>query len=66
MRPGLISTQVHSAEELEALVTKCLSYRRVSITARNAQSSRSHAILNIRIKNLLLPTVDEGEIILVE
>lgn len=48
----------------------CISYelagRRTSATARNARSSRSHAVVTIRIKNQLLPYADEGELILVD
>ncbi|KAF7798862.1 hypothetical protein EIP86_010089 [Pleurotus ostreatoroseus] len=40
--------------------------RRVSATLRNAASSRSHALLTIKIKNKLLPYAEEGQIILVD
>ncbi|KAF9001972.1 P-loop containing nucleoside triphosphate hydrolase protein [Cyathus striatus] len=66
VRPDLIQQRVKSASELEDIIEKCLSYRRTSGTQRNEMSSRSHAILTIRIKNLLLPGLDNGEFILVD
>ncbi|KAI0821443.1 P-loop containing nucleoside triphosphate hydrolase protein [Irpex lacteus] len=66
VRPRLISRQAQSAEHLHQLITSALSYRRVSATARNATSSRSHALLNIRIKNKLLPFAEDGQLILVD
>jgi kinesin family protein 2/24 len=66
VRPRLISTVVRTAEELEGLITRALAHRRTSATARNAQSSRSHAVLTIRIKNTLLPYAEEGQLFLVE
>lgn len=66
VRPRLISTVVKSAEELARLITSSLTHRRTSATLRNAQSSRSHALLTIRVKNTLLPYADEGQLILVE
>ncbi|EED82646.1 predicted protein [Postia placenta Mad-698-R] len=66
VRPGLISTQFKSSDELEKLIVTALSHRRTSATARNARSSRSHAVVTIRIKNKLLPYADEGELILVD
>ncbi|KAI0343458.1 P-loop containing nucleoside triphosphate hydrolase protein [Trametopsis cervina] len=66
VRPRLISTKVESAEQLHDLITSALSYRRVSATARNAVSSRSHALLTIRIKNKLMPFSDDGQLILVD
>ncbi|KZV91491.1 P-loop containing nucleoside triphosphate hydrolase protein [Exidia glandulosa HHB12029] len=66
VNPQLISTEVKSSEELEKLITDSLSHRRVSATARNAQSSRSHALLNIRIKNKFNPYASEGQLILVD
>ncbi|KZT03926.1 P-loop containing nucleoside triphosphate hydrolase protein [Laetiporus sulphureus 93-53] len=64
--PPLITNAFRSSEELEALIARALAYRRTSATARNATSSRSHAILTIRIKNKLLPYADEGRLILVD
>ena len=66
VRPDLLSTVVKSSVELEELVTKSLSHRRTSATLRNAASSRSHALLTIRVKNTLLPYAEEGQLILVE
>lgn len=66
MHPKLVSTRVSTAEELLDLITRSLSHRRTSETARNAQSSRSHAVLTIRVKNLAMPLRDDGELILVE
>lgn len=66
VRPRLISTAVKSPEALAKLITDSLSHRRTIATLRNAQSSRSHALLTIRIKNTLLPYSDEGQLILVE
>lgn len=66
VRPRLISTAIKSAEELATLITTSLTHRRTIATLRNAQSSRSHALLTIRIKNKLLPYADEGQLILVE
>ncbi|EED85294.1 predicted protein [Postia placenta Mad-698-R] len=72
VRPSLISTQFKSSDELEKLIVTALSHsyelagRRTSATARNARSSRSHAVVTIRIKNQLLPYADEGELILVD
>ncbi|EIN08038.1 P-loop containing nucleoside triphosphate hydrolase protein [Punctularia strigosozonata HHB-11173 SS5] len=64
--PHLISTPVHSSTELEDLITSSLSHRRTSATLRNARSSRSHALLTIRVKNKLLPWAEEGQLILVD
>ncbi|KAJ7233913.1 P-loop containing nucleoside triphosphate hydrolase protein [Mycena rebaudengoi] len=66
VRPNLITTAVRSSAELEELINKALSHRRTSATARNATSSRSHAMLTITIKNTLLPYADEGQLILVD
>ncbi|KAI0313289.1 P-loop containing nucleoside triphosphate hydrolase protein [Amylostereum chailletii] len=59
-------TQVRTAAALDDLMTRCLSYRRTSATARNSASSRSHAIMHIRVKNPKTPTLDAGEFILVD
>ncbi|CAK5265801.1 unnamed protein product [Mycena citricolor] len=66
VRPALVSTAVGSSEELENLINKALSHRRTSATLRNAKSSRSHAVLTISIKNVLLPFSAEGQLILVD
>ncbi|KAI0944083.1 hypothetical protein AcV7_002001 [Taiwanofungus camphoratus] len=66
VRPRVIDSVFHSSKELETLITTALSHRRTSATARNAASSRSHAILTIRVKNKLLPYADEGQLILVD
>ncbi|KAI0347911.1 P-loop containing nucleoside triphosphate hydrolase protein [Trametopsis cervina] len=66
VRPRVMSRVVESAEHLDELITSALSYRRVSATARNATSSRSHALLNIRIKNKLMPFAQDGQLILVD
>ncbi|EJD43841.1 P-loop containing nucleoside triphosphate hydrolase protein [Auricularia subglabra TFB-10046 SS5] len=66
VNPKLISTVVASSDHLEKLITESLSHRRVSATARNAQSSRSHALLTIRIKNKFNTFADEGQLILVD
>ncbi|KAI0686703.1 P-loop containing nucleoside triphosphate hydrolase protein [Cytidiella melzeri] len=66
VRPRLISRKADSAEHLRDLIASALSYRRVSATARNATSSRSHALLNIRIKNKLIPFAEDGQLILVD
>jgi len=66
VNPSLISTEVDSSAGLEKLIVDSLSHRRVSATARNAQSSRSHALLTIRIKNKTNPYAEEGQLILVE
>ncbi|EPQ55331.1 P-loop containing nucleoside triphosphate hydrolase protein [Gloeophyllum trabeum ATCC 11539] len=66
VRPRLISTTVKSSAELEDLINRSLAHRRTSATARNATSSRSHAVLTIRVKNKLLPYAEEGQLILVD
>ncbi|KAF8318970.1 P-loop containing nucleoside triphosphate hydrolase protein [Clavulina sp. PMI_390] len=66
IRPELEEVLVNSPEELESLIAESLSHRRVSATARNPRSSRSHAILTIWIKNLWMPAADEGQLILVD
>ncbi|KZT41875.1 P-loop containing nucleoside triphosphate hydrolase protein [Sistotremastrum suecicum HHB10207 ss-3] len=66
VRPRLVETHVTSSEELNSLITNALAHRRVSATARNAQSSRSHAVLTIRAHNTLIPHADDGELILVD
>jgi kinesin family member 2/24 len=66
VKPGLVSTIVNSSAELEDLITNSLVHRRTSATNRNAASSRSHALLTIRVKNTLLPYAEEGQLILVE
>ncbi|TFK33530.1 P-loop containing nucleoside triphosphate hydrolase protein [Crucibulum laeve] len=66
VRPDLISSRVTTAAELEAVIERCLSHRRSAATTRNAASSRSHAILNIRVKNLLIPELEDGEFFLVD
>ncbi|KII93427.1 hypothetical protein PLICRDRAFT_100491 [Plicaturopsis crispa FD-325 SS-3] len=66
VRPRLISTPVSSSEELQSLITASLLHRRTSATLRNATSSRSHAMLTIRVKNKLLPYAEEGQLILVD
>ncbi|KDQ13304.1 hypothetical protein BOTBODRAFT_160588 [Botryobasidium botryosum FD-172 SS1] len=66
VRPLLLESQVHSSEELQDLITRSLAHRRTSPTHRNATSSRSHAILTIRVKNRMVPYADEGQLILVD
>ncbi|KZT22519.1 P-loop containing nucleoside triphosphate hydrolase protein [Neolentinus lepideus HHB14362 ss-1] len=66
VRPRLISTTVKSSVELEDLINNSLAHRRTSATLRNATSSRSHAVLTIRVKNKLLPYAEEGQLILVD
>ena len=62
----LVSTSVKTSTELENLITKSLAHRRTSATVRNATSSRSDALLTIRVKNTLLPYAEQGQLILVE
>ncbi|KAF7981278.1 hypothetical protein HWV62_34179 [Athelia sp. TMB] len=64
--PDLISTSVTSSEDLATLITTSPAHRRTSATLRNVASSRSHAVLTIRIKNTLLPHADDGQLILVD
>ncbi|KAJ7820427.1 P-loop containing nucleoside triphosphate hydrolase protein [Mycena leptocephala] len=64
--PSLISSSVRSSAELEELINKALYHRRTTATLRNANSSRSHAMLTITIKNTLLPYADDGQLILVD
>ncbi|KZV99839.1 P-loop containing nucleoside triphosphate hydrolase protein [Exidia glandulosa HHB12029] len=64
VRPAVQSIRVRSARELEDLVGRCLGHRRTAQTSRNAKSSRSHAILSLRILNVAAGT--EGELILVD
>ncbi|KAI0087142.1 P-loop containing nucleoside triphosphate hydrolase protein [Irpex rosettiformis] len=66
VRPRVNSRTIESAEHLRELVSSALSYRRVEATTRNATSSRSHALLHIRIKNKLLPFAQDGQLILVD
>ncbi|KAI0821454.1 P-loop containing nucleoside triphosphate hydrolase protein [Irpex lacteus] len=66
VKPRVNSRTVESANQLRELITSALSYRRVSATTRNATSSRSHALLSIRIKNKLLPFAQDGQLILVD
>ncbi|KAI0684847.1 P-loop containing nucleoside triphosphate hydrolase protein [Cytidiella melzeri] len=66
VRPRVNSRNTETAEQLHELIISALSYRRVSATARNIASSRSHAMLNIRIKNKLMPFAQEGQLILVD
>ncbi|THG94681.1 hypothetical protein EW026_g6839 [Hermanssonia centrifuga] len=66
VRPRLISHIFKSSEELQELITNALAHRRTSATARNATSSRSHALLTIKVKNILLPYAEDGQIILVD
>jgi Kinesin motor domain len=61
-----VSTSINNSAELEDLITNSLAHRRMSATNRNAASSRSHALLTIRVKNTLLPYAEEGQLILVE
>lgn len=48
-----------------SLLERCFSYRRTPATARNATSSRSHALSTIRTKNLV-PVLKDRKILLVE
>lgn len=57
---------MRTSGELQELITSALSHRRVVATDRNASSSRSHAVLTIRIRNKALPYAEEGQLILVE
>lgn len=66
VHPQVKETRVSSAGELDALIARCLSYRKTSRTARNATSSRSHAVLRIRVVNTSLPQADNGQLLLVE
>ncbi|KAI0311160.1 P-loop containing nucleoside triphosphate hydrolase protein [Amylostereum chailletii] len=59
-------TVVATEEELQAIISRCLAYRRTSTTARNATSSRSHAIMTIYVRNKTVPAMDRGEFILVD
>ncbi|KAF8580948.1 P-loop containing nucleoside triphosphate hydrolase protein [Ramaria rubella] len=62
VRPDLVNTRVTSSEELVSVIEKCFSNHR---TARNSSSSRSHAPLMIRVKNILIPNLEDGEFVLV-
>ncbi|KIJ53976.1 hypothetical protein M422DRAFT_201072 [Sphaerobolus stellatus SS14] len=66
VRPDVIITRVTSAAQLEGVIERCLSHRRTAVTTRNAASSRSHAVLTIRVKNLVIPNLEEGEFVLVD
>ncbi|EKM53632.1 uncharacterized protein PHACADRAFT_186255 [Phanerochaete carnosa HHB-10118-sp] len=66
VRPRLISRVVDSAEQLDELITTALAHRRTSVTLRNATSSRSHAVLTIRVVNKLMPFAEPGQLLLVD
>lgn len=66
VRPRLISRVVESAEKLDELITTALAHRRTSATLRNAASSRSHAVLTIRVTNKLMPFAEPGQLLLVD
>lgn len=48
---GLTWHEVHSTEEMWALISAGMEHRRTGSTSANEQSSRSHAVLSIRIKD---------------
>ncbi|KAH7105093.1 P-loop containing nucleoside triphosphate hydrolase protein [Auriculariales sp. MPI-PUGE-AT-0066] len=66
VRPKLVTTTVTSPDQMNELITRCLSHRRTQATTRNDRSSRSHAILTIRIRNRLTPQKEEGQIVMVD
>ncbi|KAF7307818.1 Kinesin-like protein [Mycena kentingensis (nom. inval.)] len=65
VRPNLVTQLVRDAQELEQLILRCLGHRRTEQTSRNAESSRSHAVLTIRLKNIASGG-RVGEIILID
>ncbi|KAJ3412363.1 hypothetical protein HDV05_000837 [Chytridiales sp. JEL 0842] len=63
---GAIEETVTHSEQLLALIERGASQRRTEGTAKNATSSRSHAICRIRIANLRLPEAEEGILYLLD
>ncbi|KAJ3196094.1 hypothetical protein HK101_010115 [Irineochytrium annulatum] len=57
---GAIEELVTRPEELRDLIERGAALRRTEGTAKNATSSRSHAVCRIRIKNLRMKAAEDG------
>ncbi|TDL21610.1 P-loop containing nucleoside triphosphate hydrolase protein [Rickenella mellea] len=65
VRPSAVTTHpITSPSSLSTLITRALAHRRTSATAKNARSSRSHAILSIYVRRK--GWGDEGVLMLVD
>eukprot|EP00768_Dysnectes_brevis_P004204 gnl/Dysnectes_brevis/299_a333_3055.p1 GENE.gnl/Dysnectes_brevis/299_a333_3055~~gnl/Dysnectes_brevis/299_a333_3055.p1 ORF type:complete len:518 (-),score=167.02 gnl/Dysnectes_brevis/299_a333_3055:143-1696(-) len=63
---GATQLVINSARELQTLVSNASAHRKTIATDRNHQSSRSHAVLAIRVTNLALPTLEDGQLFVVD
>lgn len=57
---------VQTTEQFERLIKIAAALRRTESTAKNRQSSRSHAICRIRITNRRVPQLEDGMLYLVD
>jgi kinesin family protein 2/24 len=63
---GLTEAAVGTCQELLDIVALGSAARATSPTLRNAQSSRSHGVLRIRIHNSALPAAEDGLLLVVD
>ncbi|KAJ3154367.1 hypothetical protein HDU89_008435 [Geranomyces variabilis] len=63
---GTVEEPVTTPARFLELVERGASLRRTEATAKNATSSRSHAVCCLRVKNTLLPEAEDGMLYLVD
>ncbi|KAI8592624.1 P-loop containing nucleoside triphosphate hydrolase protein [Geranomyces variabilis] len=63
---GTVEEPVTTPARFLELVERGASLRRTEATAKNAASSRSHAVCCLRVKNTLLPEAEDGMLYLVD
>ncbi|KAJ3173160.1 hypothetical protein HDU88_004621 [Geranomyces variabilis] len=63
---GTVEEPVPTPARFLELVERGASLRRTEATAKNATSSRSHAVCCLRVKNTLLPEAEDGMLYLVD
>ena len=63
---GALEHQVENKESLLGYIESAASFRKSAQTLKNDDSSRSHAICRIRIKNPALPAAEDGLLYMVD
>ncbi len=59
-------TEITSVEQFQSLVSKAMAHRKSATTFKNDQSSRTHAIINIRVVNEKVKEARDGKIFVID
>ena len=58
--------EIRSADHFSQLVQTAFAHRKTSATFKNDQSSRSHAVCAVRVKNANFPSAEDGRIFIID